>query len=191
VQIPDLTCVGLVQTEELQGLVEFRQLLQRNLPLLRASPLGLISLVLEHRSRVCEMWLENIWLRTIDIETFTGKIPKSWQLSTNTRRQKELADPEARHTYILSTHAETCFANGVVQSGLHLVEFCTNAIDVVDEAVSAGGGARTSFAVRAALEDRNRFFESRYRSLAVRAPELLARQEIQITCVSPCHPLSH
>ena len=75
-QIPDLTYVGLVQTEELQDLTELRQLLQSNLPLLRASPLGLLSLVLDHRSQVCETWLEYIWLRTLDSETFTGQGPE-------------------------------------------------------------------------------------------------------------------
>jgi hypothetical protein len=186
VGIPDLSCVGLIQTAARQELAELRQLLRSNLQLLRSSPLGLLSLILDHRSQLCETWLKDLWLSTLDIETFTGKIPKFWNSSTDAKRLKELSDPEARHTYILRVHSETCNAKSAVQFGSQLVGLCADAIDVVDDAVATAGGRRMTLSARAALEDHNRLSESCYRSLATRALELLSRQKIQLNCVRDC-----
>jgi len=186
VRIPDLSCVGLIQIAARQELTEFRQLLQSNLQLLRSSPLGLLSLVLDHRSQLCETWLKDIWLSTRDIETLSGTVPKFWLSSTDVKRLKKLSNPGSRHTYILRVHSETCNANSAVQLGSQLVGLCADAIDVVDDAVAAAGGRRITLSARAALEDRNRLSESCYRSLVTRAPELLSRQKIQLNYVRDC-----
>ena len=181
VQLPDLSCVALIQAEELKDLDEMRELIAQHHPLLRASPLGLLSLLLQQRSRSWDKWLEAIWRRTLEIESFTGTVPIHWSVNNDPQRLEELANPETRHTQLLSTHADSCYAQAFLTFSVRLADFCTDAITIVD-----ADGTTLSPAARAEIEDRNRLSKSLFLSLTERVTDLLSRQQIQISCVSLC-----
>jgi hypothetical protein len=186
VQIPDLSCLAFVCCPRLEDLDRLRDLCKVNQALLRASPLGLLSLIYEQRGLDYESWVTRVALESHEIEVFMKMAPPGWTYhSVTPSRYQELSDTDKLLSRLQSTDIEICHGHSIMSFAVRYADFCLEALEVVE---SKRGVGQLAPGARAMVEDRVRFTKARCWSVRERFEELTHRHRGQINAVSnPSH----
>ncbi|KAK0717495.1 hypothetical protein B0T26DRAFT_710053 [Lasiosphaeria miniovina] len=181
IRISDLSSVALLSCTLPDELAELRTLCTSNTSLLRATPLGLLSLILDQRSRSWERWVTQVWIESNQIEGLTRLAPADWLMNRlPPARSRELAaDPDKLLEQLRSTDVQICHGQNVMAFAARYAAFCFESVALVERA-RAGGGVRLKPAARAMFEDRIRFMQSRCCSVQERFAEMRERHRGQI-----------
>jgi hypothetical protein len=185
VQIPDLSCVAFVCCPQSKDLDRLRDLCKTSHTLLRASPLGLLSLIYEQRGLDYEGWVTRVALESHEIEVFMRMSPPGWTYHhLSPSRYNLLSDADRLLSHLQSTDIEICHGHSIMSFAVRLGDFCREALDVVEDNRGVG---KLAPGARAMVEDRIRFTMSRCLSVRERFEELTHRHRGQINAVRPWH----
>ncbi|KAK3318770.1 hypothetical protein B0H66DRAFT_558169 [Apodospora peruviana] len=179
IYLPSLTCVALMFCRRQEDLVDIRALCEANQPLLRAHPLGLLSLLYDVCSNTWEEWIMNLWAECNEIEAFTKTVPQDWIYHQPTpQRVRELADADNLLKQMSISDVQICHAQGILSFAVRLGDFCEQAICIVDSHLA--GESLLLPGAKAMLEDRIRFTKSRCLAVRERVEEIGHRHRGQI-----------
>lgn len=181
IQIPDLSCLAFVCCPNKDDLDRVRDACKASHTLLRASPLGLMSIIYEQRGLDYEAWVTKVSLESHEVEIFMKMAPPGWiyhQISAS--RQEELSDTDKLLARLQSTDIEICHGNNILSFAVRYGDFCKEALDVVE---SRRGIGKLAPGARAMVEDRIRFTKCRCTSVKERFEELSHRHRGQINAV--------
>ncbi|KAK4444555.1 hypothetical protein QBC34DRAFT_385083 [Podospora aff. communis PSN243] len=134
IHLPSLSAVAIVAARDFDDLSILRRsfVAPINEPLLRASPLGILTLIFEQRSSHWEQWAFRLWRVINEIEGSRGLAPEEWVSSPITEeRRRELEDVNMLQKKLSTIRVEINHGKGVVEGGMRLGRFCNEAISVV------------------------------------------------------------
>lgn len=181
IQVPDLNCLAFVCCPSKDDLDRLRDACKANHALLRASPLGLMSLIYEQRGLDYEAWVTKVSLESHEVEIFMKLAPPGWIYhEVSPSRLAELADTDKLLARLQSTDIEICHGNSLLSFAVRYGDFCMEALEVVE---SKRGAVKLAPGARAMVEDRIRFTKSRCVSVKERFDELSHRHRGQINAV--------
>ncbi|KAB5562739.1 hypothetical protein GE09DRAFT_1109444 [Coniochaeta sp. 2T2.1] len=108
IQVSNLSCLAFVCCLRQEDLEDVRNLCGANAALLRANPLGLLSIIFDHRARSWEAWVTRLWLQVNQIEGLTRSVPQDWLMKDpvsilqqsvgSTTLSPASAEPSRHHT---------------------------------------------------------------------------------------------
>ncbi|OIW31290.1 hypothetical protein CONLIGDRAFT_309053 [Coniochaeta ligniaria NRRL 30616] len=205
IQISDLSCVAFVCCPRQQDLDDIRHSCHANQALLRANPLGLLSIIYDHRARSWETWVTRLWLEVNQIEGLTRSSPPDWLIQDPALLQQmsmdralmsleaplelrsfaatpleELTNIDKLLPRLYTTDTEICHGQNVMAFGIRYANFCLEAVQAVDSARRSVGLPPQPPGARSLVEGRIRFTQSRCYSLQDRFAEMRERQGSQI-----------
>jgi hypothetical protein len=211
VQVSDLSCVAFVCCVRQNDLDEIHGLCRAYEPILRANPLGLLSIIYDQRTRCSERLVTRLWLDVDQIEGLTRSRPEQWtkdpiyhricldgvklsmvdmtELSNEPvtvsdlgHRPKNLSDTDTLYPRLYGTDTEISHGQNVMSFAVRYGDWCLEAVSALDASRKSFGGLLPG--ARAMVEDRIRFTHSRCQALQDRFTELKARHRSQIDAVS-------
>lgn len=211
IQVSDLSCVAFVCCPRQEDLDDVRSSCEANQALLRANPLGLLSIIYDLRTRSWETWITRIWLEVNQIEGHTRSLPPEWltrdpgvatiqQLSMDPVMMSlgpalqlqdltltpldELTNTDKLLPRLYTTDTEISHGQNVMSFAIRYAHFCLAAVDAVDSARRSEGLPALPPGARALVEDRIRFTQSRCHAVQDRFAEIRERHRSQINAVS-------
>ncbi|KAK0649676.1 hypothetical protein B0T16DRAFT_457067 [Cercophora newfieldiana] len=142
VYLRSFSAVALLAAKNPADLAALRALISdANAPLLRASPLGLLALVLEQRSLIWEEWVAKVWVSINMIEGMNKLAPEAWiSCFPSEEKLKELEDMDALQNRMSEAGVELSHGTGILEGGVRLGKFFEEAITVVYGEEQTQGG---------------------------------------------------
>lgn len=198
----DFSCVAFVCCPRQEDLDEVCSTCEANQVLLRANPLGLLSIIYDLRTRSWETWITRIWLEVNQIECHTRSTPPEWltkdpglvtvqQMSTDPTMNslgsalqlqdfvlapiKELTSTDKLLPRLYTTDTEISHGQNVMSFAIRYAAFCLDVVEAVDTARLSAGLPAQPPGARAMVVDRIRFTQSRCYALQDRFAEIRER----------------
>lgn len=177
--------------------------------MLRANPLGLLSIIYDYRTQSWETWVTRLWLEVNEIESLTRSAPPDWLMKDPALYQQvsnsrvlmpqepplelrnfapmpfdELSKFDKLLPRLYTTDTEISHGQNAMAFAIRYANFCLEAVSAVDSARQSNGFPSLAPGAKAVVEDRIRFTQSRCYSLQDRFTEIRERHRSQINAVS-------
>ncbi|KAL2196965.1 hypothetical protein P885DRAFT_77447 [Corynascus similis CBS 632.67] len=189
IEFPCLQSVAFVCCKDSTDLAELRDLCDKNIDLLRTTPLGILALIYQQRVRTWEEWVAGLWFNVNEIELLLEMAPPGWEFNNPTpQRVKELSDPDVMNRQFATTHAQICHSQVFLAFGVRYADHCLEAMDLVERARIAirlqprereafEASLRPSLSICKSLRDRSTDLLERLRGLISMSTNMIAQKE--------------